>query len=183
MSTYKTQTERLDLIPLNDIQLRQYLEQPDLLERELGMPISREIVTEDVQRAIRMKLSKMAHVEKVQFIWYTYWLLVIRSVPFGAGLVGFKGFPNQNGEVEIGYGIDKDYQNKGYTTEAAQAMIAWAFEEPSCRSITAQNTKKWNLASQRVLFKLGMKVYEESEDAFSLRLDRSSHISLIPPAQ
>jgi len=177
MSTCKIQTERLDLVPLNDIQLRQYLEQPDLLERELGMQISREIVTADVQRAIRMKLSKMAHVEKDQFVWYTYWLLVIRFVPFGAGLIGFKGFPNQNGEVEIGYGIDKGYQNKGYTTEAAQAMIAWAFEEPSCRSITAQNTKKWNLASQRVLLKLGMKVYEESEDALSLRLERNSAIS------
>jgi len=177
MSTYKMQTERLDLIPLNDIRLRQYLEQPDLLERELGMSISREIVTEDIQRAIRMRLSKMAHVEKVQFVWYTYWLLVIRSLPFGAGPIGFKGLPNQNGEVEIGYGIDKAYQQKGYTTEAAQAMITWAFEEPACRSITAQNTKKWNLASQRVLFKLGKKVYEESEDAFSLRLERSSIVS------
>ena len=174
MPTNKLKTERLDLVPLNIIQLRQYLEQPNLLEQALGMSISREIVTENVQRAIRMKLSKMAHIDKAQFAWYTYWLIVIRSVPFGAGLAGFKGFPDQKGEVEIGYGIDRDYQRKGYMTEAAQAMIAWAFEEPSCHAVTARNTKKWNLASQRVLFKLGMKVYEEMEDACNLRLERSS---------
>jgi RimJ/RimL family protein N-acetyltransferase len=58
-------------------------------------------------------------------------------------------------------------------TEAAKAMIEWAFEEPLCRVVTARNTKKWNVASQRVLNKLGMKVYEETEDAYNLRLEKS----------
>ncbi len=170
MDTIKT--ERLDLAPLNPTQLQQYLEQPDLLEQELGFPISRGIVTEIVQRAIRMKLAKMANADKTLFAWYTYWLLVIRSAPFGAGLVGFKGPPNQNGEVEIGYGIDQNYQGQGYMTEAVRAMISWAFKETSCCSVTAPNTKKWNLASQRVLLKAGMKAYEESEDAFSFKIER-----------
>ncbi|MBK9210910.1 MAG: GNAT family N-acetyltransferase [Anaerolineales bacterium] len=142
------------------------------LEQELGIPISREIVTENTQRAIRKKLSKMTHADQAQLAWYTYWLLVIRTVPFGAGLVGFKGFPDQNGEAEIGYGIDQSYQRQGYTTEAVKAMIAWAFEEISCRAVVARNTKKSNLASQRVFLKAGMKVYEESEDAFCLRVER-----------
>ena len=124
-----------------------------MLEQELGIPISREIITENVQRAIRMKLAKMVHVDKSRLVWYTYWLLIIRSVPFGAGLAGFKGFPDQNGEAEIGYGIDQNYQQQGYMTEAVRAMIAWAFEETSCRAVVALNTKKWNLASQRVLLK------------------------------
>ncbi|MBK8617115.1 MAG: hypothetical protein IPN96_08380 [Anaerolineales bacterium] len=89
MSMYKLKTQRLDIIPLTQIQLRQYLEHPDLLEQELGIPISREIVTENTQRAIRKKLSKMTHADQAQLAWYTYWLLVIRTVPFGAGLVGF----------------------------------------------------------------------------------------------
>ena len=172
MSMYKLKTQRLDIIPLTRIQLRQYLEYPDLLEQELGIPISREIVTENTQRAIRKKFSKMTHADQAQLAWYTYWLLVIRTVPFGAGLVGFKGFPDQNGEAEIGYGIDQSYQRQGYTTEAVKAMIAWAFEETLCRAVVARNTKKSNLASQRVLLKAGMKVYEESEDAFCLRVER-----------
>lgn len=174
MSTFIVKTERLDLIPLSDIQLRQYLERPSLLEQELGIQTSRNVVTENVQRAINMKLSKMALAKKGHFGWYTYWLLAIRSLRFGAGLVGFKGFPDQNGEVEIGYGIDPDCQRKGYMTEAVQAMITWAFEEPSCYFITARKVKKWNLASQRILFKVGMRIYEESDDGFSFRLERDS---------
>lgn len=170
----KLHTERLDLIPLSPVQLQLYLEQPTQLEQELGIPISRAIITERVRRAIQMKLAKMAHIEQARLAWYTYWLLVVRAVPFGAGMAGFKGFPNQNGEVEIGYGIDPDYQQQGYTTEAVQCMITWAFEEAACLSVVARDTKKWNVASQRVLAKVGMKVYEESEDAFCLRVERGN---------
>jgi ribosomal-protein-alanine N-acetyltransferase len=170
----KLHTERLDLIPLSPVQLQLYLEQPTQLEQELGIPISRAIITERVQRAIRMKLGKMAHIEQARLTWYTYWLVVIRAVPFGAGLAGFKGFPGQNGEVEIGYGIDPGYQKHGYTTEAIQCMITWAFEEAACLSVVARDTKKWNVASLRVLAKAGMKVYAESEDAFCLRVERKN---------
>jgi [ribosomal protein S5]-alanine N-acetyltransferase len=168
-------TERLDLIPLSIVQLQLYLEQPSSLEQELGFPISRGILTERVERAIRMKLARMAYVEDARLAWYTYWLLVIRATPlFGAGLIGFKGFPDQNGEAEIGYGIDPNYQRLGYTTEAVQHMIVWAFEEPVCLSIVARDTKKSNVASLRILAKVGMKVYEESEDAYWLRVERGN---------
>ena len=168
----KLRTERLDLIPLSPAQLQLYLEQPTQLEQELGIPISRAILTDRVKRAIQMKLAKLAHVEPAREAWYTYWLVVIRDAAFGAGLAGFKGFPDQNGEAEIGYGIDPDYQRRGYTTEAVQRLIAWAFEESACRSVVARDTKKWNAASLRVLSKAGMRVYAESDDAFCLRVER-----------
>jgi RimJ/RimL family protein N-acetyltransferase len=169
----KLATERLDLLPLSPIQLQLYLEEPARLEQELGIPISRAVITERVRRAIRMKLAKMAHIEQAQLAWYTYWLLIIRAVPVGAGLAGFKGLPDQDGQVEIGYGIDPDYQGQGYMTEAVQHLIAWAFEEASCLSVVARDTKKWNVASQRVLAQVGLQVYEESEDAFCLRVERT----------
>jgi RimJ/RimL family protein N-acetyltransferase len=89
-------------------------------------------------------------------------------------LVGFKGFPDQKGEAEIGYGIDQNYQRQGYMTEAVRAMITWALEETSCHAVVARNTKKWNLASQHVLLKVGMNIYEESEDGFNLKVERSN---------
>jgi [ribosomal protein S5]-alanine N-acetyltransferase len=172
---YQLHTERLDLIPLSTVQLQQYLEQPALLEQELGFPISRAIITERVQRAIRMKLDRMAHVEETRLAWYTYWLMVMRAPPpFGAGLIGFKGLPDHNGDAEIGYGIDPNYQRQGYTTEAVQRMLVWAFEEPTCLAVVARDTKKLNIASLQVLAKVGMKVYEESEDAYWLRVERGN---------
>ena len=172
---FQLHTDRLDLIPLSAVQLQQYLEQPVFLERDLGFPIARAILTERVQRAIRMKLARMTHVEDARLSWYTYWLLVIRGTPaYGAGLVGFKGFPDQNGEAEIGYGIDPNYQQQGYATEAVRRMIAWAFEEPACLSVVARDTRKSNVASLRVLAKVGMKIYKETEDAYWLKVERGN---------
>jgi ribosomal-protein-alanine N-acetyltransferase len=159
-------------------QLSLYLAAPQQLEQKLGFPVSRRIVTDRVRRAIGMKLSRMALAKEKNHQWHTYWLIVVGSVagngPFGAGLVGFKGCPDSNGEVEIGYGIDPNYRNKGYTTEAVQAMIAWAFQEPQCMSVIAPNTQRINLASNRVLAKVGMRIYAETDDALFWRIDKEN---------
>ncbi len=62
--------------------------------------------------------------------WITYWLIRVPPEGFGAGLIGFKGLPDQNGVVEVGYGIDPEFRNFGYTTEALGGLIQWAFDDP-----------------------------------------------------
>lgn len=76
-------------------------------------------------------------------------------------MVGYKGNPNTQGLVEIGDGINPHNQNQGYATEAFRAMIAWAFQHPTCKAVLAE-TKLSNLASQRVLVKAGMRIYKET---------------------
>ncbi len=169
----KILTPRLKLIALTPAQMELYLAAPDQLERALGFPVARDILTETVQRAIRIKLSKMAQAPAQNYAWYTYWLVVPVSQPYGAGLAGFKGVPDGQGEVEIGYGIDPACQGQGYATEAARALIAWAFQSPECASVIAPNTKKSNVASNRVLKKVGMSIYAETADAISWRIDKS----------
>ena len=44
------------------------------------------------------------------------------------GKCGFKG-PPADGVVEIAYGIDPEYQGKGYATEAAEALTNVAFSK------------------------------------------------------
>jgi RimJ/RimL family protein N-acetyltransferase len=121
-----------------------------------------------------MKLAKMGDTEEAEHVWLTYWLIVVRKFHFGAGLVGFKGSPDQHGEVEIGYGIDPDYQGQGYMTEAVTTMMDWAFQDKACNSIVAIDVQKPNIASRRVLEKVGMTVYEESEGTLSYRIDRGN---------
>jgi len=165
-------TPRLKLIALTPEQLKLYLEAPDQLEQALGFPVARDILTETVHRAIHIKLSKMAHAPEQDYAWYTYWLVVPTDRPYGAGLAGFKGVPDSQGEVELGYGIDPACQGRGYATEAARALIAWAFQSPECITVIAPNTKRSNVASNRVLKKVGMKVYEETVEAMSWRIDK-----------
>jgi GNAT superfamily N-acetyltransferase len=154
---------RLKLIALTPEQLRLCLDDPARLEKELGVALSPDLVSEAVRRASRIKLDKMSVVPAEAHPWYTYWLLVITAEDLGAGLLGFKGEPNGEGEVEIGYGIDPAHRSRGYTTEAVRALIAWALAHPNCRSVVA-GTRKGNGASGRVLAKVGMRVDRETED-------------------
>ena len=170
------QTERLKLIALTLGQLRLCLADQQQLERELGLPVPRTVMSDPVPRAIGLKIAKMAGAEVKNHPWYTYWLVVISCQTVGAGLVGFKGQPNDQGEVEIGYGIDSAYRNQGYTTEAVKALLAWAFQQPQCRSIIALDTAKSNIASNRVSEKAGMTVYQETEDTLSWRITRDAAI-------
>lgn len=171
----RIRTERLNLLPLSLEQLSLYLTEPKGLERELRFPVSRAIVTERVQRAIGMKIAKMTEAARSIHAWHTYWLIVIAEESYGAGLAGFKGYPGSRGEVEIGYGIDPAYQGKGYMTEAVRALIDWAFREPDCQSIIAPETQKSNVASNRVLEKVGMHIYHETDVALYWRIDRGNN--------
>lgn len=153
-------TDRLTLIPLGLHQLQFCLNNISLLESELGFPIARDFFTDRVRRAIGMKIEKMKNADVHQHAWFTYWLIVIKEEKIGAGMLGFKGYPNGEGSTEIGYGIDTAYQNKGYMSEAVQALMDWAFTHPFCKVITA--TEVENPASSRLLEKLGAQVTERT---------------------
>ncbi len=66
----------------------------------------------------------------------------------------FKGEPDKSGAVEIGYGINAEYQRNGYGTEMVAAMAHWALVQPGVKLVVAQ-TDPENLASQKVLRKNG----------------------------
>ena len=164
-------TKRLKLIALTLPQLRLYLYAPRQLEEDLGFRIARD-KTREVRRAIEIKIVNMSQAGELNHPWYTYWLIVIAGKPYGAGLVGFKGYPNNQGEAEIGYGLDVDFQNRGYTTEAVIALIAWAFAHDYCQAVVA-DTHPANIASQRVLEKAGMHLSHKTNEALFWRIDRA----------
>lgn len=154
------QTPRLLLIPLTFSQLQLCLTNLPVLESDLGMPFDSEVITERVQRAIRMKLEKMVSLDESLHPWQTYWMIVVSAENIGAGLAGFKGVPDAEGSAEIGYGIAPCYQNQGYMSEAVQALVDWALEQSICHVVTA--TEVENPASRRLLEKLGARLLAEN---------------------
>lgn len=64
------------------------------------------------------------------------------------------------GSAELGYWIGEDYQGQGYATEASEALINRAFGELDIERIYA-SFRQENLASKRVLEKLGFEYYSE----------------------
>ncbi|MEJ2487845.1 MAG: GNAT family N-acetyltransferase [Anaerolineales bacterium] len=176
-------TDRLDIYPLSLAQLINYVEYPHLVEEELKCQISQDILTENVRRAISLKTAKMKNARHDELLWITYWLSVVRADKFGAGLLGFKGPPDEYGEVEIGYGIDKHYEGLGLTYEANVALLRWAFEEPACKAVYTRKTVKNNLGSIRIQIKLGMILFEESEHDVGMKVSRAEFENLFGKGQ
>ncbi len=71
------------------------------------------------------------------------------------GDMGYKGEPNEEGAVEIGYSIIPEYRNQGHATEMAHRLITWAFQEQGVKMITAECLND-NIGSMKVLAKVGM---------------------------
>lgn len=70
------------------------------------------------------------------------------------GWGGYKGAPDDDGAVEIGYAIAPGLRGRGLATLAAQTMIARAFETPRVGAVIAHTLPEKN-ASVRILEKLG----------------------------
>src|SRR5262245_48549300 len=86
--------------------------------------------------------------------WTLGFSLVHRDNGTVVGSAGFKGPPDADGMVEIAYGIHPDQQGKGYATEAAQALTAYALGSGQVRVVRAHTLPEPN-ASTRVLTKCG----------------------------
>jgi len=90
------------------------------------------------------------------------WFILEKETGKMIGDIGFKGKPN-DGCVEIGYAISSTYQNRGFATEAALAMIDWALMRDNILSVKAECLKD-NIASIKVLEKIMMERSYELED-------------------
>ena len=67
---------------------------------------------------------------------------------------------NQTNYYDVGYRLIPRYWGKGYATETAKASIAYGFNEMKLTKICA-TASMYNLASRRVLEKVGLTFVEE----------------------
>ncbi|GFZ88389.1 N-acetyltransferase [Compostibacillus humi] len=83
------------------------------------------------------------------------WFVIDKDTNTVIGDIGFKGKPNMEKTVEIGYGIKSSARNKGYATEAVKEIIAWAFSSDEVATVIAE-CREDNYPSMKVLEKLNM---------------------------
>jgi ribosomal-protein-alanine N-acetyltransferase len=72
------------------------------------------------------------------------------------GCVALNGISKTHGKGELGYWITVDLWNKGYCTEAAQAVVKYGFETLKLNKIVARHVD-FNPSSGKVMQKIGMK--------------------------
>ena len=63
-------------------------------------------------------------------------------------------FDPETNAYRLGYNINRSFWQKGYATEAAKAMIQWAYDNLNARDFTAKHATD-NIASGKVLIKCG----------------------------
>lgn len=160
-------TERLRIIPLNLKLFNLLLTDKEALESTLGLNHSKDNLDMHTQIAMR-ELYDTAKKNTDDYFWYTNWQIILKRINMSVGSACFMGRPDSSGTVEIGYGMNEEFQRCGYMTEAVKAMCRWAFTQPGVRYVTA-DTEKNNIASQRVLIKCGMEKYKETDEFISWR--------------
>ena len=83
--------------------------------------------------------------------------IVERASGATVGDVAFHWVSERDRTAEIGFILDPRHQGRGYATEAARAMLDWAFGTAGLHRVIGR-TEARNTASSRVLEKLGMRL-------------------------
>jgi RimJ/RimL family protein N-acetyltransferase len=108
-----------------------------------------ELVDDDAVRWTRNELSAHPH----DAGWYS-WVYISPVMHRLLGLGGFRGAPDAQGRVEIGYSMLTSYREQGLATEAVNALMEWAYQDERVEQVIA-HTRDDRDASHRVLEKAG----------------------------
>ena len=153
------ETERLIIMPLSPEELSLYLEAEGKLEMVMGFAHTGRMVSEEVRNMVEeFTIRKMKHTGKEEWLFFTFWIIIEKMTKTIVAELGFKGSPDANGFIEIGYGTMPNQRGRGYMTEAVCAMIEWARTQKKIRGILAE-TQDDNLGSIRVVEKNNFRRY------------------------
>jgi RimJ/RimL family protein N-acetyltransferase len=149
-------TTNLELIPHAPQHLRALIAGPERYETIFGVPpadgLRDFLISDDVSPEFVTRLEAATEADP----WTHGFALVHAADRIVIGMVGFKGPRDADGMVEIAYGIVPAYRNKGMATEAAKALVRYAFASGGqhVRVVRAHTLPEPN-ASTRVLTKCG----------------------------
>ena len=124
-------------------------------------------------QVLKLILGQLEHWKKHGYGW---WAVERHSQK---GLIGWSGlqFLPETEEVEVGYLLGKAFWGKGFATEAAKACLRFGFETIDPETIVAIVHPE-NIASQRVIEKLGMSLVDRCRyfgmDCYRYSIERSS---------
>ena len=148
------QTERLTLLPCRPAVIRTLLVTPDRFAEDAGfamLPTLRDLfTTEEVSPEWLAMLEEATEADPWRFGFF----MIEQATGHAIGSCGFTGPPDDNGGVEIAYGVARERNGLGFATEAAAALVEFAQADPRVTRVYAHTLPETN-ASTRVLTKCG----------------------------
>lgn len=156
------ETERLIIRPLTYEQLIKYTKADNSLEEELKLEKSPRSISPELREALEDSIIPLVGNSSKNYLYSTLWTIILKEENRMVGDLCFKGEPNIDGEIEIGYGTYFEFRRKGYMTEAVGEMLRWAKMQPQVLKVLA-STEKNNISSQRVLRNNGFSLMSEAD--------------------
>lgn len=90
---------------------------------------------------------------------YGRWAVILKE---SGEFLGWCGLKSDGSETDIGFRFFEQHWNKGYATESATACIDYGFNQLGLNEIVGR-ARKENIASTKVLEKIGLKFEKELE--------------------
>ncbi|MGL5755855.1 MAG: GNAT family N-acetyltransferase [Paraclostridium sp.] len=161
-------TERLKIIALDKQSLKLSITDFNKMENLLGLTCTDENIGQREKEVFKIRLADVEHNEE-NYIWYTTWIVILKSKNRIIGHIMLKGYPNKNKSVTIGYYTQQPYRGYGYMSEAVIDLIKWISLNSDIEVVIA-DTLKSNSISQGLLKKIGMEIYKEDDECFWWKL-------------
>lgn len=173
------ETARLRLVPYAPGHLLTLLEAPERFAERFGQPLAdglRDLyVSGEISERWLDLLRRAAAGDAGADPWAFGFGLVHRERALVIGTAGYKGPPDEDGVVEIAYGVAPSFEGQGYATEAAAAVVEFAFADDRVRIVRAHTLPRPG-ASPAVLRKCGFAYVGEvidPEDGLVWRWERA----------
>jgi len=155
------QTTRLILIPMTLEVTKSLINGSSREVEKLGIKTDEKWPTEDTKDILPFICESL---EKYKIpSGFEIWMIVKKDNMQVVGDIGFKGKPDEKGEVEIGYGLVENERGKGIGFESLKSIIDWGISQKSVNVIKADCLIN-NKASTRILEKVGMKEVNRDND-------------------
>lgn len=158
-------TKRLTILPLTVDQLKMYIGNDFSLETSLQLHKSSYSISNKKKDKITENIIPEILNNNINYLYKTIWIAIDNETKKIVSEICFKGIPNTNQEVEIGYETYAEFRGKGYMTEVISELISWAKNQPEIKTIFAQTTNE-NLASILVLKKNNFIKSNETQNYF-----------------
>ncbi|MFL5527958.1 MAG: GNAT family N-acetyltransferase [Gemmatimonadaceae bacterium] len=157
------ETDHLRLVPHLPGHLLVLIDDPARFEETSGFAAASGLrdffVSDDVSSGFLSSLRSLRDADP----WRLGFAVVHSETRSVIGSGGYKGPPNAEGTVEIAYGIVPGFQGRGYATEVARALVAYAVTTGKVRVVLAHTLPNPN-ASTKVLAKCGFELKGEVND-------------------
>ena len=106
------------------------------------------------QNPLKYRLPRVR--QNPEYAKYLLRVVVLKDNPVIIASAGFHNAPDSEGMIEIGFGVDKKYQGRGFGQELLHGMWSWVVNDPQIKTLR-YTVSPDNLISQHIIKKLGFK--------------------------